>query len=337
MTVLNGVLAVPLLVAWLVLITASPPRAAPPGPPVPVPAAQPVARAQPAATLRVGRSPQKIIVSPDGRLAYATTADGLSVIDTATRTVTTTLGFPGRPEGVAFSPDSSRAYVALLGGFVSVFDTRTNAVLATVPVGELPQAIAATPDGRFVYCVNATDGTVSVIDTAGNTVTATVPVAPSPNLAAVSPDGRSLYVYGRDAEALSVIDTATNAVVATIPVGRASSIVFSPDGARVYLLDPGRITVLDPVSRTVVGEATGIDHGLGDMTVTPDGRHLLVAAAGEANALQVVDASTFFVLERVPVAEYPVGVAVTPDATTAFAVGSMTDEVRVIDISAYRG
>ena len=49
------------------------------------------------------------------------------------------------PDGVAITPDGTRAYVATELGTVSVIDTATNTVVATIPIGGEPLGIAITP------------------------------------------------------------------------------------------------------------------------------------------------------------------------------------------------
>jgi YVTN family beta-propeller protein len=96
----------------------------------------------------------------------------VSVISTATNTVTATIPVGLNPYGVAVTPDGSKVYVANAGEHtVSVISTATNTVIATVPVGNEPHGIAVTPDGSKVFVANYRDSTVSVISTATNTVT----------------------------------------------------------------------------------------------------------------------------------------------------------------------
>ena len=72
--------------------------------------AMPAPAARPSGTIRVGAAPDGIAVSPDGRRAYVTnsSADTVSVIDTATNSVVATYDVDEYPTGVAVSPDSSR-------------------------------------------------------------------------------------------------------------------------------------------------------------------------------------------------------------------------------------
>src|SRR5204862_4011269 len=70
----------------------------------------------------------------------------VSVIDTATNTVVATIPVGVAPNGIAITPDGTRAYVTDDGSdTVSVIDTTTNTVIGTIPVGVGPVAVAITP------------------------------------------------------------------------------------------------------------------------------------------------------------------------------------------------
>jgi YVTN family beta-propeller protein len=104
----------------------------------------------------------------------------VSVIDTATNNVTSTVDVGSAPRGVAVNPDGTKVYVAnLYTGAVFVIDTATNTV-TDVGVGNGPYGVAVSPDGTKVYVANEGSNNVSVIDTATNKVTATVNVGNGP-------------------------------------------------------------------------------------------------------------------------------------------------------------
>jgi YVTN family beta-propeller protein len=70
----------------------------------------------------------------------------VSVISTATNTVTTTVQVGNLPFGVAVTPDGQHAYVTnLVDNTVSVIATATNTVVATVPVGSTPGFVGIVP------------------------------------------------------------------------------------------------------------------------------------------------------------------------------------------------
>jgi YVTN family beta-propeller protein len=86
--------------------------------------------------------------------AYVANADpisnNVSVIDTATNTVATTVAVGTAPLGVAVTPDGKHVYVANQGSSsVSVIETTGNTVMATVAVGIAPIGVAVTPDGKL--------------------------------------------------------------------------------------------------------------------------------------------------------------------------------------------
>src|SRR5437899_1824360 len=80
------------------------------------------------------------------------TSNDVSVVDTATQKVLTSIKVGENPRGVVFSPDGKRAYVSNeRSGSVLVIDTTSNAVVATIQMGERPVGEAMLPDGKKVY------------------------------------------------------------------------------------------------------------------------------------------------------------------------------------------
>src|SRR5215469_5467365 len=140
-----------------------------------------------------------VAVTPDGRTVYISNFDGntVSVIDTATNTVTETITLPdGKgPNVVAVTPDGSRVYVnndSDIGG-VSVIATATNTVGSIPTVDGFSTGVAVTPDGRKVYAVNSGSDNVSVIDTATNMVVG----SPIPLATGARPAANGVFIQPR--------------------------------------------------------------------------------------------------------------------------------------------
>src|ERR1700741_1853056 len=69
----------------------------------------------------------------------------VSVINTVTDTVISTIPVGSGPYGVAISPDGSTVYVTnAVGNSVSVINTTSNIVIATIAVGSTPQLVAVS-------------------------------------------------------------------------------------------------------------------------------------------------------------------------------------------------
>ena len=96
-----------------------------------------------------------VAVTPNGAYVYVTNvgSDSVSVISTATNTVTATVPVGSDPDGVAVTPNGAYAYVTNEGSdSVSVISTATNTVTATVPVGSDPVRCGCNAQRRIRLC-----------------------------------------------------------------------------------------------------------------------------------------------------------------------------------------
>ncbi len=122
--------------------------------------------------VKVDGGPRFIAISPDHTRAFVTaTGDGISVLDTQTLQITTTLEVDSW--GVAVSPDGARLFVTNPDtDTVSVLNTKDPDHIATdvtVNVGRTPVNLAVSPDGTRIFVTNGKDGTVSVLIPSGLT------------------------------------------------------------------------------------------------------------------------------------------------------------------------
>lgn len=89
----------------------------------------------------------------------------VSVIDTVKNAAVASIKVGKAPQGIAVTPDGSHAYVANGGdGTVSVIDTTTNSIVATIPEGGGPRSIAIRPDGKRALVTNPVAHFLCVID-----------------------------------------------------------------------------------------------------------------------------------------------------------------------------
>ena len=288
------------------------------------------------ATIPLGKRPRGITVSPDqSRLFVALSgsppappgidestlpppdraADGIGVVDIATRTIVTILQAGTDPEQVSISQDGARLYVANEdAGTTSVLDIATGEIIAAIPVGDEPEGVTTSPDGRFVYVTSEADNQVSVIDTASNEVLKQFEVGPRPRASAFSPDSTRAYVTSENGGSLSIVDTATHEVIATMDVpgdpSRPMGVVTAPTGSLVYV-STGRgqtVVALDAVRGGSRGSVTVGERPWG-IALSPDGL-LLYTANGPSNDVSIIDTATMTVVETIAAGEMPWGVAI---------------------------
>jgi Uncharacterized conserved protein len=195
-------------------------------------------------------------------LAYVTSSNSISVIDTGDNNVVDTIFGPASPTAVA--PDGKHVYAfgpstSELVLNISEIDTTDDMVVATIPLdGSLvgavafqnPSAIAVTPDGSHVYV--------------------TTKFCPFP-VFACHPESAYFAVW--------VIDTATNKAMPTSTgKGIVDGIAFTPDGQHTYLtkFDPyyglPQVLVFDTGNSILLPGDSAVDA----IAITPDGRHAYV-------------------------------------------------------------
>ena len=304
------------------------------------PALAPPGVAAPAlVSIFVGGAPFGVAITPDGSHAYVTSevsegAGTVSVIDTATATVSTAIAVGGTPFAVAITPDGGHAYVTSVvsegAGAVSVIDTATATVSGTIPVGMPTLGVAITPDGSHAYLTSG--GAVVVIDIATATVSATISTTgtgltdPADIMlgVAITPDGSQAYVTERTAGTVGVIDTATATFGAPITVGGAPfGVAITPDGSHAYVTNGNAdaVSVIDTATATVSatipvgGESSGV-------AITPDGSHAYVTN-GNAGTVSVIP--TVPVLTTISPTQGP-----TTGDTVVTITGTSLDEVTTV-------
>jgi YVTN family beta-propeller protein len=242
----------------------------------------------------------------------------VSVIDTATNTVTATVGVSAQPRFVAVSPDGTHAYVANSGpGTVSVIDTATNTVVENIGVGDEPTAIAIFPDGTHAYVTNTLAGTVSdmattVIPDQGSTAGRTTVTLTGHHLA------NATAVHFGTAQAAVTANTATSLTVTT-PAGSGA--------VPVTVTTPGGTGTLGSFYYAPFPALTGISPAAGPAAGSDD--EIVITGRNLAGAIDVYFGPTRAVIQTVSDTQITVRAAGAPapggTAVTVITPGGTTD------------
>ncbi|HEY6423126.1 MAG TPA: Hsp70 family protein [Pseudonocardiaceae bacterium] len=304
------------------------------GPEVPIPAF--------VATIPVGKSPQFIAVTPNGRHVYVANGEAqvVTVLDTAINQVTATIPIAaGPPQFLTFAPDGRKLYVSIFNAqktihAVDVIDTTSNTVVATIPQPARPFLPAVTPNGKLLYIPNHDVASVSVVATDTNKVIAQISVPANPHWVAFSRDGSRAYTANHESNVISVIDTGTLKVLTTVPVGKSPhSIAVSPSGSVVANVnyDSNSVTVID--TRTLKVLATiPVGKNPRDIIWAPDGRFTYVVNE-DTNNVSVIDAATYKITATIPVGIAPNSIAVLPNGRQAYVSNINSGTLTVLDLT----
>jgi YVTN family beta-propeller protein len=172
----------------------------------------------------VGREPEGVAVTPDGKQFYVTCETGgeIFVIDTSTYKIVGHFTVPVRPRSVDFLSNAAIGFIPSESkGLLNVIDTATPKLLRSIdlPAGSRPMRVRVSPDNSKVYVSDGRAGTVSVVDTHSYGVLGTIKVGTRPWGIVLSPDGKYLFSANGPSNDVSVVDLATNKEITRVKAG----------------------------------------------------------------------------------------------------------------------
>lgn len=269
--------------------------------------------------------------------AYLGEGTTLTLLDTATNSITGTIPQGGSVVLIAITPDNRFAYVTEANDSVAVIDTATNTVFTTISLapGSAPIGIAITPNGQFAYVADQNNGTVSIISIATNQVVGAIPGFVDPWGIAITPNGQFAYVVdlngGVSPGYVSVIDLSTNTIVVpSIVVERGpTAIAITPDGLQAYVTNENdnSVSVISTASNTVIATiAVGINPF--QVAVSPNGQFVYVSNNAYTSitnsSVSVISTATNSVVATIPLdSSGPADLAVTPDGQTLYVTSTI--------------
>lgn len=192
-----------------------------------------------------------------------------------------------RPVALAPSVDGKRLFVAnARSGSVSVIDPAAARVVSEHDVGRSLADVAPLPDGRHLIALDRAADALIVLETSGDSVRVVerLGVAPDPVTVLVADDGRSCAVASLRSRRLTFVDLVGE--TRKPAVGGTLELPFSPHnmvmaGGESHLVVAdafgGKIAVVDRQRKELVSVRTLPAHNIRGLSVTADGRTLVVA------------------------------------------------------------
>jgi YVTN family beta-propeller protein len=292
--------------------------------------------------IAVGKRPRGIVLSRDGTQILVAlsgspiagpgvdestlpppdrAADGIGVLDLATRKLVRTFRSGQDPESFDISPDGRTAYVSNEDAAeMSILDLATGNVTGRVRVGEEPEAVAVSPDGRVVYVGCEAENQVVAVDPKTAAVIARISTGARPRGIAFTADGTMAFVADENGGTVTVVDVRRHTVSSTIAIPRTDGtptaprpmgVALSPDGRQAFVsLGRARsVAVIDAGRREFVRSIEDVGMRPWGIAVSRDGRRLY-SANGPSGDVSVVDLATGKVEKRIATGGSPWGVVV---------------------------
>jgi YVTN family beta-propeller protein len=174
----------------------------------------------------VGSVPKVVEVTPDNK--YVLVANWcsytVSIISVEQNKVIKTVKIGRYPRGIAISNDSTKAYVAEMGGnrihVINLQDFTTS----FIPIGSNPRAIVLSPDNSTMYVTMNLSGRVASWNLVTNTAGKSVKTGDAARSLAISKDGSTLFVVNFKSDTMSRVRTSDmkatqNIKVCNEPIG----------------------------------------------------------------------------------------------------------------------
>ena len=247
-----------------------------------------------------GADPVAVVAGADGATAYvlnrspnpAVPGSTITVIDTASGSIRTTIPVGPESFALAISHDGANVYTVGVDNVIYEVDTATDAVsrkITGAPLGN-PSALALSPDDLTLYVSNVNARFVDVDLAASPTTFQTVELNTPTRGIAISPDGKTAYValVGASAVARVHLDTLTEDPAERITVGAEPWFVTynSVAPARYFVTSANAtptLSAIDATTNTVIGTVP-TNPGPRAIGVSPDGARIYVATLDNSGA-----------------------------------------------------
>lgn len=286
--------------------------------------------------IALGKRPRGLAASPDGRYLYVALsgspaggpgvdeaslpapdkgADGIAVVEIATRRLLRVMRGVSDPEQVAVSPDGLRLYVASEdSGRLVTIDAATGEIAAQFDVGGEPEGVAVSPDGKTVLATSEEDDAVAIVTPGSARIAGRLPVGKRPRNAAFLAGGRLALVPGELDASLTLIDVERRKVLRRVHIPGA---MVLPMGIRIaggaVFVTTGRggeLVKLDAATLAMKGRVRVGERPWG-LAVSADGQFAFTAN-GPSNTMTIVRTADMRVVGAVKVGERPWGVVAVP-------------------------
>ena len=276
-------------------------------------------------TISVQGSPNRLVLNKEGTRLYvasSTLPQGITVIDTATLRVLTTITNVGSPIWLAVHPTASRLYASdnsqAASTPITVIDTSTDTAIEQIRGFGTVRDMALNSSGTRLYVADHGASEVVVINTTNHQRIAATDVA-YPRAIAIAPGNARSHVASSNV-GWNSINLGTNAIVAQINTvaGEPSSITHARFQAHVYITyrERGEVYIGDT---STLGEKTILTGLLAPYQVA---FHTLRATAyiteTSGDRVSIVNTSTQAIIGSIQGFNKPRGIVIAPNGRTAY-------------------
>ncbi|MBI3621650.1 MAG: YncE family protein [Nitrospirae bacterium] len=186
------------------------------------------------------------------------------------------------------------------------------------------------PRAPLAYITNTESDSVTVLDTETDKVVTVIEEIKRPLDVHGALDGNKVYVGG-EGRTVVIIDPKSQTVTQRLDVGQATtSLALSSDGRALYVSDvkTGTVSVIATATNQLLARVAAIPM---PMAIVPTPFPKFYVASYYSGTVKVVSIFQNRVLDSIPVGEFPIGMAVSPNGLYAYVTNQHFRSVSVID------
>lgn len=202
--------------------------------------------------------PYQIGFSPDKKwfLSVSIRLDRVDIYNGSDFKLIKRIATPKAPSHVAFSSDSSTAFITLQDSDeLAAIDLKTQTVKWKIPVGRMPAGVWVTPDDKHVLIGMTGADYVEVIDWRTQKTVKKIPAGKGAHNFLAVGNGKHVFVSNRVSNTINVIDQTSLTVIDTINVpGGPDCMELTKDGKHLWVTSrwAKKVSVIDMATKQVV-------------------------------------------------------------------------------------
>ncbi|MGZ0715819.1 YncE family protein [Pseudomonas palleroniana] len=279
-------------------------------------------------------------MTPDSRKLYVTNigSSTVTVINTLTHKVETTLEYSYRPYGVSTSADGTRFYInssVSSTNRVFVYSTTSNALITYFYTSKnyIPEGILASADNTKVI-VAMGQNTIDVYNVPGYTLRKSITTNIRPHSIYSNIERNLIYIQANATTAHYYLryDPEGDTLLSNTPDlgGTPRAVSFHGSRPRAYYTIHNKVGILNPSLNTIVGELTGFTSAYG-IACHPTLNRAYVSDRLN-NTLTEIDTSTDSLQRIRTLSEFngPTSVLASPDGKYIYVINVLAEVVSVI-------
>ncbi|HTV54200.1 MAG TPA: hypothetical protein VMI06_04720, partial [Terriglobia bacterium] len=275
------------------------------------------------------------MLPPKSYVAFIATrrAQCVAVVDLGNFKLLETIPLGFAPQRISVRPHNHELLITSEAGDIGVIRYPDQKVITTLETGSRDTRLCFSRDGRRGYAVGADQHEIIVLAGDPPHVTQRYRFKETISRLALTPDGKTLLAEAVRLDHLLFINTNDGRILGSLPLGEnAGQMVILPDGAKVFVADPGENAVYAediPARQTLSRIEMGYTPNL--LALKPDGGEIF-AISSKSSTITLLDTSSDSVEQALPVGANPVAAIFSADSSTAYIANAGDGTVTTLDV-----